>query len=109
MVEHFGHLDQMPSGISRFLDLEVPIFGFLMKVVPELLGEVAGSRVSSPSDFFVNEVVAINLLIVHCTIEAFRGQWSKHGRCRPRERSVLQRTRWWWLQLLKHRRPGGCG
>jgi hypothetical protein len=29
MAEHFRHLLQMPSGISRLRDFEVPILGFL--------------------------------------------------------------------------------
>src|SRR5262245_40583650 len=61
MAEHLGHLVQMPSGISRFLDLEPPILGFLMNVVSVLGGGgvTAGSTVSSPSVFLENEVVAM--------------------------------------------------
>src|SRR5258706_994395 len=61
MVLHFGHLVHRPSGISRFLDLDASR-GFLANVVGALGGGggvTAGSVVSRPSDFLVNEVVAI--------------------------------------------------
>ena len=32
MAEHFRHLLQMPSGISRLRDFEVPILGFLKEL-----------------------------------------------------------------------------
>src|SRR5258706_5336166 len=61
MLLHLGHLVHKPSGISRFLDFAPLIFGFLAKVVlpVEGGGVTAGSAVSRPSVFFVNEVVAI--------------------------------------------------
>jgi len=61
MVLHFGHLVHNPSGISRFLDLEDTNFGFFTKVALPVLGGgvTAGSMVSVPRDFFVNEVVAM--------------------------------------------------
>src|SRR6266481_10093624 len=61
MVLHLGHLVHNPSGISFFLDLPVS-FGFFAKVVLPLVAEcgvTAGADVSSPSVFFVKEVVAI--------------------------------------------------
>jgi hypothetical protein len=61
-VLHFGHLVHKPSGISRFLDLDVSR-GFFVKVVTDPVeaggGVTAGSTVSSPSVFLVNEVVAM--------------------------------------------------
>src|SRR2546422_5580724 len=61
IVEHFGHLLQSPSGISFLRDLPEPSFGFLTKPVSAVAGGgvTAGSTVSSPKLFFVNEVVAI--------------------------------------------------
>jgi len=61
MVLHFGHLVQSPSGISRFFDLDEDNLGFFAKVALPVLGGgvTAGSMVSVPSDFFVNEVVAM--------------------------------------------------
>src|SRR5262252_6717470 len=61
IVLHFGHLLQSPSGISRFLDLEVSL-DFLTKVVAVFEtggGVTAGSELSSPRVFFVKEVVAM--------------------------------------------------
>src|SRR5256885_15492930 len=61
IVLHLGHLVHRPSGISRFLDLARSL-GFLAKLVALLLtggGVTAGSAVSRPSVFLVNEVVAI--------------------------------------------------
>jgi hypothetical protein len=63
MVLHLGHFVHNPSGISRFLDLAAPSLGFLVKLVVVVDaggGVTAGSLVSSPSDFLVNEVVAIS-------------------------------------------------
>jgi len=63
MVLHLGHFVQSPSGMSFFLDLAEPSFGFLVNDVVVLDaggGVTAGSAVSSPSDFLVNEVVAIS-------------------------------------------------
>jgi len=61
MVEHFGHLTQSPSGISFFRDFDDESFGFFAKLVEVLLvgGVTAGSTLSRPNDFFVNDVVAI--------------------------------------------------
>ena len=58
---HFGHLVHSPSGISRFLDLDEDNLGFFAKLALPVLGGgvTAGSMVSVPSDFFVNEVVAM--------------------------------------------------
>jgi hypothetical protein len=61
IVLHLGHFVQRPSGISRFLGFDGS-FGFLMKLVPGFEaggGVTAGSVVSKPRDFLVNEVVAI--------------------------------------------------
>src|ERR1041384_6839236 len=63
IVLHLGHLVHKPSGISRFLDL-ARSFGFLAKVAVLLVaggGVTAGSAVSRPRVFLVNEVVAIPL------------------------------------------------
>ena len=38
MVLHLGHLENTPSGISRFLDLPPLILGFLTKEVSVLVG-----------------------------------------------------------------------
>jgi hypothetical protein len=68
IVSHVGHFVQRPSGISRFLDLELPVpsFGFFVKAVCVCAiggGVSAGSIVETPpSDFFVNEVVSIRLI-----------------------------------------------
>jgi hypothetical protein len=65
IVSQAGHLVQSPSGMSRFLvlDLPVPILVFLAKVgcVVAIGGGVnAGSTMLTPLiDFFVNEVVSI--------------------------------------------------
>jgi hypothetical protein len=61
MVEHLGHFVQSPSGISRLRDLPDVSLGFLTKVVSAFAGGgvTAGSTVSNPSVFFVNEVVAM--------------------------------------------------
>ena len=62
IVLHLGHLVHKPSGISRFLDL-APSFGFLANVVVVVGAEggvTAGSAVSNPNVFLVNEVVAIS-------------------------------------------------
>jgi hypothetical protein len=65
IVSHVGHFVQRPSGMSRFLvlDLPVPIFVFLAKVVCAVVlggGVSAGSTIATPPiDFFVNEVVSI--------------------------------------------------
>src|SRR5579862_355947 len=62
IVLHLGHLVHKPSGISRFFDL-APSFGFLANVVVVVGaggGVTAGSVVSNPSVFLVNEVVAIS-------------------------------------------------
>src|SRR5215831_598903 len=61
IVVHLGHLVQSPSGISRFLDLAVASLGFFAKVVLPVGGggESAGSVVSNPRVFLLNEVVAI--------------------------------------------------
>src|SRR5437763_13382203 len=61
MTAHFGHLVHSPSGISRFLDLDAPIFGFFGKVVAgepviESPPDLPDSR---PSVFLVKMVVAI--------------------------------------------------
>jgi hypothetical protein len=48
--------------MSRFRDLAETSFGFLTKLAAALEaggGVTAGSAVSNPSDFFVNEVVDI--------------------------------------------------
>ena len=81
MVEHFGHLTQRPSGISFFFDLELESFGFLTKVVVELAGGgvTAGSILSSPKDFFVNDAVAMGFrdLIVNVPENYFRTENTK--------------------------------
>src|SRR5882724_6292490 len=65
IVSHVGHFVQRPSGISRFLvlDLPAPSFDFLVKVVCVCAmggGVSAGSIVVvPPNDFFTNEVVSI--------------------------------------------------
>ena len=62
MVEHFGHFVQSPSGISRLRVLDLPelILGFFGScVIADSGGVNAGSMVSNPSVFFVNEVVSI--------------------------------------------------
>src|SRR5207249_12147536 len=61
IVAHFGHLVHKPSGMSRFLDLVEPSFGFLAKAAPALAGGgvTAGSTVSRPRDFLMKLVVAI--------------------------------------------------
>jgi len=60
-VEHFGHFTQRPSGISFLRAFELESFGFLTKLVFEFGGGgvTAGSTLSRPNDFFVNDVVAI--------------------------------------------------
>src|SRR5262249_49560613 len=66
MASHFGHLVHRPSGISRLRDLPEPSLGFLTKLVAELEaggGVTAGSDVSSPNDFLLNEVVDIIMAI----------------------------------------------
>jgi hypothetical protein len=62
-VAHFGHFTQSPSGISFLRDLELLSFGFLTKVAVAVAGGgvTAGSILSSPNDFLVNEVVAMIL------------------------------------------------
>jgi hypothetical protein len=61
MVAHFGHFTHKPSGISFLRAFELESFGFLTKPVFELGGGgvTAGSTLSTPSDFLVNDVVAI--------------------------------------------------
>ena len=60
-MEHFRHFVQTPSGMSRFLDLDGAIFGFLRKVVGPItgMGEAVDSAVSRPSIFLVKELVVI--------------------------------------------------
>src|SRR5436189_29549 len=71
MFEHLGHLVQRPSGISRFLDLLEPSFGFFTKLVSVAAvvggGVTAGSTVSNPRVFLLNELVAIIQSIIHLT------------------------------------------
>src|SRR5712671_5515442 len=61
IVAHFGHFVHRPSGISRFLDLVEPSFGFLLKAAsaPAGGGVTAGSTVSRPRIFLEKVVVAI--------------------------------------------------
>src|SRR5438046_10233643 len=61
IVAHFGHFVHNPSGISRFLDLVEPSFGFLLKAAsaPAGGGVTAGSTVSSPRVFLEKVVVAM--------------------------------------------------
>src|SRR5580765_6047839 len=62
MVSHLGHLVQSPSGMS-FLRCLPPSLGFLRNVVSVLAGGgVTAGSTSKPSDFLVNEVVAIGLV-----------------------------------------------
>jgi hypothetical protein len=65
IVSHAGHFTQSPSGISRFLDLDLPApsFGFFVKAVCVCAmggGVSAGSIVETPPiDFFMNAVLSI--------------------------------------------------
>src|ERR1700733_12088540 len=65
IVSHVGHFTQSPSGMSRFfvLDFPEPRRGFLGSAVILCAGGVnAGSITSMPIDFFVNEVVSMNVI-----------------------------------------------
>src|SRR2546425_2178594 len=54
IVAHFGHFVHRPSGISRFLDLVEPSFGFLLKAAsaPAGGGVTAGSGGFQPRGSF---------------------------------------------------------
>jgi hypothetical protein len=62
IVLHLGHFVHKPWGISFFLDFAAPSFGFLANVVVVVGGGgvTAGSAVSTPRGFLVNEVVAMS-------------------------------------------------
>src|SRR5579871_468381 len=109
MVLHLGHLVHRPSGISRFLDLAEPSF-FLANVVAVVGaggGVTAGSAVSKPSVFLVNEVVAISqqfkLLrdFEQVTCWAARGHGRRSRRRLPAHRlhAGFSRRHWSWLRL----------
>jgi hypothetical protein len=58
MTEHFMHLVQIPSGISRLRDFEVPIRGFL-KGVGEAPGLGGGASALGNGRFFFEKMFAI--------------------------------------------------
>src|SRR5437762_1333004 len=102
IVLHLGHLVHKPWGISRFFDLPRS-FGFLAKVVALPVaggGVTAGSVVSNPRDFLVNDEVAIPGIIFK-----FPAQLSRHKlRLRPRPAKPW-RKRCWWLRWSRHHPP----
>ena len=77
MLEHLGQLVQRPSGMSFFRDFETPSLGFLAKLVLEERGGgvTAGSTVSKPNDFFVNDVVPISLFCLVTTPSFYLLAW----------------------------------
>ena len=91
MVPHRLHLVQSPSGISRFLGLFEASLGFFMKLVLPVTGGgvTAGSIVSRPRVFFVNEVVAMLSQVF-----IFRERLSRHKLRRPQPGAAPRRRRW---------------
>src|SRR5579871_5078210 len=109
MVLHLGHLVHRPSGISRFLDLAEPSF-FLANVVAVVGaggGVTAGSAVSKPSVFLVNEVVAISQQLkllsgfeqVTYWLAKVRARRSTPRHPARRLSAEFWRRRWLWLRL----------
>src|SRR5512132_2548691 len=93
IVSHFGHLVQRPSGISFFRCLP-PSFGFFRKVVSLFAGGgVTAGSTSKPRVFFVNEVVAINL--IHFSVTN-RGPPSTHKLPPRHTLSGPWHSRSWW-------------
>src|SRR5258706_5552315 len=110
MLAHFGHFFQSPSGISRLRDLLEPSFGFFTKAVSELVcaggGVTAGSTVSRPRVFLLNDEVAIIQILgtIHRTIAFHHGpasthkpHWRLHPRALWRRRCSLR------LSSIHHR------
>src|SRR5260221_5253435 len=107
MVLHLGlgHLVQRPSGISFFFDFPPPSLGFFAKAVslPGGGGVTAGSTVSNPSVFLVNEVVAINSS--NDFILANRARLSRRKLRSLRALAKPWRRRWWWRRWSARRPP----
>src|SRR5258706_2795854 len=103
MLAHFGHFFQSPSGISRLRDLLEPSFGFFTKAVSELVcaggGVTAGSTVSRPRVFLLNDEVAIIQILgtIHRSISFHHGpasrrkpRWRLHPGALSRRRCSLR-------------------
>src|SRR6059058_5677497 len=110
MLEHLGHFFQSPSGISRLRDLLVASFGFFTKAVSELVcaggGVTAGSTVSRPRVFLLNDEVAIiqTLGTIHWTIAFHHGPASRHKpRSRLHPEAPSRRRCWLRLWSIRHR------
>lgn len=89
IVAHLGHFVQSPSGMSLLRDFPLLNLGFLTNAVSVLAGGgvTAGSAVSSPKVFFVNDVVAMTGSFRR-RISPVQRSFESCGPVRPKRRTV---------------------